>query len=113
MNVQFLKLSMDHQARASIDCLRLYLANLPSSIPLAEPTTSQYSFDAFAILPDEIKDFSEAGKGLEAVVDVLERYIEQLASSANPEVVLLTKWLEVLITTAENTFKSANIPVCH
>jgi len=61
VNVQFLKLSMDHQARASIDCLQLYLTNLPSSIPLAEPTTSQYSFDAFATLPDEIEDFSEAG----------------------------------------------------
>jgi len=47
------------------------------------------------------------------VVDVLEWYIERLASSANPEVVLLTKWLEDLITAAENTFKSANIPVCH
>ncbi|KIM65708.1 hypothetical protein SCLCIDRAFT_14867 [Scleroderma citrinum Foug A] len=114
--------------------LQLYLANLPSSIPLAEPTTSQYSFDAFAILPDEIEDFGEAGavsrqleihlgqcnngpitfrergKGLEAVVDVLEQYIEHLALSANPEVVLLTKWLEDLITAAENTFTSANIP---
>ena len=46
-------------------------------------------------------------------MDVLERYIERLALSANPEVVLLTKWLEDLITAAENTFKSANIPVCH
>ncbi|KAI6148061.1 hypothetical protein BKA82DRAFT_159539, partial [Pisolithus tinctorius] len=98
---------------------------------------SQYGFDAFSVSPDEIEDFSEAGavscqleihlgqqnngpitfpeqgQGLEAVADVLKQYITQLASQADPEVMLLIKWLDELISAAENTFKLTNIPVGH
>ncbi|KAI6138645.1 hypothetical protein BKA82DRAFT_934275 [Pisolithus tinctorius] len=92
---------MDDQTRANIGHLQLYLANLPAPIPLVDPTTGT----------SHPITFREQGQGLEAVADVLKQYITQLASHADPEVMLLIKWLDDLISAAENTFKLTNIPL--
>ncbi|KAG1832896.1 hypothetical protein DFJ58DRAFT_847921 [Suillus subalutaceus] len=103
--------------------LSLYLRNLPETIPYADPSITQYSFNFFALDDEKIEDhgpigalnrklevhmgqhdkgpisFKECGPSLNfSVTNVLGGYLDQYHKS--PETVLLVKWVDNLTIAA-------------
>src|SRR5947209_606093 len=128
---------MNESMKAKLELLHCYLENLPSTIPYVDSGSkiSKYSFDFNFTLDCNMEDmglvgaiscqleiqlghcnkgpiiFSEWGLGLHKLVDCFESWLDMLAS--NPEVLILLKWLDDLLVTAENAFQSANTTVMY
>ncbi|KAG1752554.1 uncharacterized protein EDB91DRAFT_1293232 [Suillus paluster] len=124
---------MDCETRNKLQLLSLYLQNLPETIPYADPSSPQYSFDfndekindygPIGALNRELEvrmgqrnkgpiSFKECGPSLNVVTNVLGDYLDQYHES--PETVLLIKWVDDLTIAAVAAFKSASIEdPCH
>jgi len=124
---------MDASTKAKVDLLRLYLENLPDTIPQSGGETTKYGFDFFLVDNDDLEDkglvgainrqlkirlghrnngpiiFSERGPGLCKLADLFEAWLDELAS--DPEVLILFKWLDDLIGAAENAYRTSNAMV--
>ncbi|KAI5990480.1 hypothetical protein EDD15DRAFT_2198064 [Pisolithus albus] len=122
---------MDSPTKAKLDLLRLYLKNLPNSIPFVDSgSPSQYGFDFFVVDDEDMEDkgpvgainrqleirlghwnngpilFTEQGPSLCKLTDLFEEWFGHLSS--DPEIPILHKWLDDLITAAENAYSSTN-----
>lgn len=113
--------------------LRVLLKRLPSSLPCPSASQSAYGFHEFGISDEEVDDYGSAvgavnrqlevrlgpctgrgntfelkerGPGIEALADVLDRYLE-----AHPGDILLQKWTEDACRAAEIVYKDANSEV--
>lgn len=114
--------------KTDLEQLRLYLQKLPNVLPV--PTTPKYDLRGFAPDPEWVGDIGEEGAvnrelevifgsrfhgpltldergpGIEAMSDVLERYLQKY-----PESVLLGKWVADTTLAAVNAYKQHNAPV--
>ena len=121
---------LDSQTISNISKLRLYLVNLPSSIPHADAAQSVYKFHDFAPDQEWVDDvglegainreleirlgsrgngsltFRERGIGLNPLADVLKSALERYPSS-----VLLLKWLDDLLEASKTAYTVAGIAV--
>ncbi|KIK11780.1 hypothetical protein PISMIDRAFT_19235 [Pisolithus microcarpus 441] len=122
---------MDSPTKAKLDLLRLYLKNLPNSIPFVDPGgMSQYGFDFFLVDDEDMADkgpvgaincqleiwlghwnngpilFMEQGPSLCKLTDLFKEWFRGLSS--DPEIPILHKWLDDLITAAEYAYSSTN-----
>ncbi|KZV70312.1 hypothetical protein PENSPDRAFT_445765 [Peniophora sp. CONT] len=116
-------MEINEMANKNIHQLKLYLAQLPSSLPV--PSNPHPDFRQFApkagVLPGDkaVQEALEAamgpfnssnfvirerGPGIQALGDVLERYLAQYPLSLP-----LQQWLYMALLAAENTFRRYNI----
>ncbi|KAI0356376.1 hypothetical protein OH77DRAFT_1401645 [Trametes cingulata] len=112
----------------TIAYLRVLLAALPNSLPLVQPTQSKYKFHEFGLDEDDVEDMGllgavnrqlevrlgprtckndtfelkERGTGVEALADVLTRYLEEFPNNE-----LLLKWLDDACRAAETVYSDA------
>ena len=125
---------MESSTKAKVDLLRLYLENLPNSIPHVDAEgISEYNFSYFLVDDDDVEDkghvgaisrqleirlghrhkgpilFVEQGPDLRKLSDYFELWLTDLSS--DPEVAILYKWLDDLIIAAENAYASTKTPV--
>ncbi|KAI6017164.1 hypothetical protein BKA83DRAFT_4059242 [Pisolithus microcarpus] len=125
---------MDSSTETKVDLLHLYLENLPDSIPHVDPGgMSMYNFSFFLVDDEDVEDrghvgainrqleirlghwhngpiqFTEQGPDLNKLANLFKLWLTDLAS--DPEVPILHKWLDDLITAAENAYKSTNTMV--
>ena len=124
---------MDASTKARVDLLRLYLENLPDTIPQSGSETAKYTFNFFSVDDDDLQDmglfgainrqleihlghhnngpiiFSERGPGLHKLANLFESWLNELASDS--EVLILIKWLDDLIKAAENAYRTSNAMV--
>ena len=126
---------MDASTKAKVDLFHLYLENLPNTLPYIESggETFKYSFDFFSVDDDDLQDkglvgainrqleihlghrnngpiiFSERGPGRHKFADLFESWLNELAS--DPEILILSKWLDDLIEAAENVYRTSNAMV--
>ncbi|KIJ05614.1 hypothetical protein PAXINDRAFT_93224 [Paxillus involutus ATCC 200175] len=121
---------MDSGTQSKLNKLQIYLDHLPDSLPFRGSAESDYGFDFFGIRDEDEEDlglegavnrqlevrlghrnngpvkFKERGPGLSPVVTVLENYLKDLPGS-----VILMKWLDDLICSAQQAFENAKHPV--
>ncbi|KIK93575.1 hypothetical protein PAXRUDRAFT_12564 [Paxillus rubicundulus Ve08.2h10] len=117
---------MDSGTRSKLNKLQIYLDHLPDSLPFRGSAESDYGFDFFGIQDEDEEDlglegavnrqlevrlghrnngpvkFKERGPGLLPVVTVLENYLNDFPGS-----VILMKWLDDLICSAQQAFENA------
>ncbi|KIK80837.1 hypothetical protein PAXRUDRAFT_15570 [Paxillus rubicundulus Ve08.2h10] len=117
---------MDSGTRSKLNKLRIYLDHLPNSLLFRGSAESDYSFEFFGIQDEDEEDlglegavnhqleiwlghrnngpvkFKERGPGLSPVVTVLENYLND-----SPGSVILMKWLDDLICSAQQAFENA------
>jgi hypothetical protein len=122
--------NMDSGTQSKLNKLQIYLDHLPDSLPFRGSAESDYGFDFFGIRDEDEEDlglegavnrqlevrlghrnngpakFKERGPGLSSVVTVLENYLKDLPGS-----VILMKWLDDLICSAQQAFENAKHPV--
>ncbi|KAG0702894.1 hypothetical protein DFH29DRAFT_874872 [Suillus ampliporus] len=84
--------------------LRLCLEALPTNIPVPLATESRYKFSDFSPDAEWTVDIGEAERGLEteAVVDVLETWIEKY-----PGDIILEKWVHDILEAAQGVILAA------
>ena len=121
---------MDAETKYKLHKLRVYLDNLPDSLPFREEAESDYAFHYFGFGNSDEEDYGlegavnrqfevrlghrrdgpvglkERGPGLSAVIIVLENYLTEL-----PKSVILKKWVDDLILSAHQVFENAKHPV--
>ncbi|KAI6018849.1 hypothetical protein EDC04DRAFT_2576215 [Pisolithus marmoratus] len=125
---------MDNSTDTKVELLRLYLENLPDSIPHVDcGGMSKYNFSFFLVDDEDIEDkghvgainrqleirlghrhngpiqFIEQGPDLNELANLFKLWLTDLAS--DPEVPILHKWLDDLIMAAENAYNSTNTKV--
>lgn len=121
---------MDSELSRKLDALRLYLSNLPDSLPLPQPGASVYNFELLKVSEEDIEDYGETGAinrrleitfgsrqngpvvfvergpGIAGVVSVLQTHL-----SKDPASAILQKWVDDLTVAAELHFSRSGIPV--
>ncbi|KIJ59093.1 hypothetical protein HYDPIDRAFT_162797 [Hydnomerulius pinastri MD-312] len=127
---------MDTETKVKLHKLKVYLDQLPDSLPFKNEAESDYGFDFFGTDQTDEEDIGvkgavnrqleirlghrnngpvrlmERGPGITAVVSVLDTYLTELPAS-----IILKKWLDDLISSAELAFEEAKcslpeIPAC-
>jgi hypothetical protein len=120
---------MDPSVKTDLEKLRLYLSNLPATLPL-QPANSPDNLKFFAPDTEWVNDIGEEGAvnrqleislgtrafgpiklkargpGVVALADVLDRYLEK-----HPKSVILQKWLTDMIGSAVSAYESAGLQV--
>ncbi|KAF9237835.1 hypothetical protein BU15DRAFT_15441, partial [Melanogaster broomeanus] len=116
---------MDTETKSKLHKLQVYLECLPNSLPFRQEAESVYAFNFFGFSDSDEADyglegainrqfevrlghrrdgpvrFKERGPGLSAIIAVLGNYLTQ-----HPESVIMKKWLDDLILSAEQAFKN-------
>ena len=121
---------MDSETMSELHKLHHYLNHLPNSLPYRDEIESTYEFNYFGFGESDEEDYGlegavnrqlevrlghhrdgpvkleERGLGLLLVVTILGRYITQL-----PDSVILKKWIDDLVISAQQAFDDAKYPV--
>ncbi|KIK94252.1 hypothetical protein PAXRUDRAFT_143295 [Paxillus rubicundulus Ve08.2h10] len=121
---------MDTETKLKLRKLRVYLNQLPDSLPLKNEAESDYGFDFFGLGDGDEEDLGlegainrqleiwlgqcnrgpvrlkERGSGIVGVISILDNYLTE-----RPTSVILKKWVDDLISSAELAFETAKCPV--
>ena len=121
---------MNSETMSKLHKLHYYLNHLPNSLPYRDEVESTYEFNYFGFGESDKEDYElegavnhqlevqlghhrdgpvkleERGLGLLLVVTILGHYITQL-----PDLVILKKWIDGLIISAQQAFNNAKCPV--
>ncbi|KIJ07798.1 hypothetical protein PAXINDRAFT_89809 [Paxillus involutus ATCC 200175] len=121
---------MDTETKLKLHKLQAYLNQLPDSLPLKNEAESDYGFDFFGLGDTDEEDLGlegavnrqleirlgqrnkgpvrlkERGSGIAGVISILDNYLTELPTS-----IILKKWVDDLISSAELAFETAKCPL--